>query len=128
MNNAEFSDYIKHRSKQFALRVIKVYQHLPKNTVSQVIGKQLLRSGTSAAANYRAACRARSDRESYAKTSIVIEELDESIFWMELLIDSGIMKEALLKDLLKEALELLKITATARKTTGKKINRRQQNP
>ncbi len=123
MDNAKFSELIKDRTKQFAIRVIKLFQRLSKSAESQIIGKQLLRSATSAAANYRAACRSRSDKEFYAKASIVVEELDESIFWLELLADCGIIKKSLLEDLLNEAIELVKILAKARKTTGIKLKK-----
>lgn len=123
MDNIEFAELMKARTKEFAVRIIRLFQHLPKSAESQVIGKQLLRSATSVAANYRAACRSRSDKEFYAKTSIVIEELDESIFWLELLIDGGIIKKSLLEELLKEATELIKVVAKARKTTGKKLQK-----
>jgi four helix bundle protein len=81
---------LKARTKNFALRVIKLVQALPRNMTADVLGKQLLRSATSVAANYRAACRARSQAEFVAKMSIVVEESDESLFWLELIGDSGL--------------------------------------
>ena len=81
MDAIEFREQLKRRTKAFALRVIRLYQSLSNNTESQIIGKQLLRSATSVAANYRAACRSRSNAEFYSKISIVIEEADESLFW-----------------------------------------------
>ncbi len=113
----KFAEEMKERTKQFALRVIKLYRHLPHTPEAQIIGKQLLRSATSVAANYRAVCRSRSDNEFYAKLSIVIEEIDESAFWLELLGDSHILKKELLSELLNEGNEILKILVTARKTT-----------
>ena len=113
----QFAEEMKFRTKQFALRVIKLYRYLPKTTEAQIFGKQLLRSATSVAANYRALCRARSDNEFYAKLSIVIEEVDESIFWLELLSDANILKKERLTELLTEGEEILKILVTARKTT-----------
>lgn len=89
---------------------------MPKTTEAQVIGKQLLRSGTSVAANYRAVCRARSKAEFIAKIGIVVEEMDESVFWIEMLIETGIMKEEKLKDLLLEANELLAIFCASQRT------------
>ena len=114
--NFEFRDVMQNRTKLFALRIIKLYQSLPKLGEAQVIGKQLLRAGTSVGSNYRAACRARSSKEFYSKVSIVIEEADESMFWIELLIESGIVKASLLQDLLNENEEIVKILVTARKT------------
>ncbi len=94
---------------------------LPKKTSAEVVGKQLLRSATSVAANYRAACRARSQADFISKITIVEEEADESMLWLELLIESGIMKKELLEDLLKEANELTAIFTATGKTA--KTNR-----
>ena len=80
MDNIEFREQLKKRTKNFALRIIRLYQSLPTTMEAQIIGKQLLRSGTSVPANYRAACRGRSNAEFYSKISIVIEETDESLF------------------------------------------------
>ncbi|SHN04409.1 four helix bundle protein [Cyclobacterium lianum] len=104
----------KNRTKLFALAVIQLFQNLPKTEEARIIGKQLLRSATSVAANYRAACRARSDAEFFSKISIVVEEADESIFWLELLQESGIYNSESVDLLLKEAEELVKITNTIR--------------
>lgn len=84
---------LRERTKQFALRVIRLYGSLPKTTTAQVMGKQLLRSGTSVAANFREASRARSDAEFIAKLGIVEQELDETALWLELLIESEIVKD-----------------------------------
>ena len=116
-NKIEFAEQLKDRTKKFALRVIKVFQALPKTDEARMIGKQLLRSATSVAANYRAVCRARSKAEYFAKLSIVTEEADESLFWIEILIESGIISESMLAPLKKEATEILSIMATARKNT-----------
>lgn len=86
------------RTKQFALRIIRLYCRLPKSAEAQVIGKQLLRSGTSVAANYRECCRARSKAEMISKLGIVEQELDESILWLELLGDAEILRQERLKD------------------------------
>jgi len=110
---------LKARTKNFALRVIKLVQALPRNMTADVLGKQLLRSATSVAANYRAACRARSQAEFVAKMSIVVEESDESLFWLELIGDSGLMESARLQDLLKEADELTAIFVVSRATARK---------
>jgi four helix bundle protein len=89
---------------------------LPRNTEAQVLGKQLLRSGTSIGANYRAAGRARSKAEFISKMGIVVEEADETVFWIECLIESGIVKPVLLTEILKEANELIAIFAASRRT------------
>ena len=107
---------MKPRTKRFALRVIRLVRSLPNDDVARVIGKQLLRSGTSLGANYRAACRARSPAEFCSKMGIVEEEADESAFWMELLIEGEIVKEKLLEDLLAEANELVAIVVTSIRT------------
>jgi len=104
------------RTKAFALRIIKLVDTLPRSTAGQVIGRQLLRSATSVGANYRAACRAQSHAEFAAKLSIVVEEADESLYWFELLKESNLTTPARLMELLKEANELVAISASARKT------------
>lgn len=84
---------LKAHTKQFALRVIRLFRHLPKSIEAQIIGKQLLRSATSVAANYREASRSRSKAELLAKLGIVEQELDESLLWLELLIESETLTE-----------------------------------
>ena len=101
------------RTKTFALRVIKLVEALPAGTAGRAIGSQLMRAGTSVAANYRAACRGRSKAEFVAKLGIVEEEADESCLWLELII-SGLMKENLVSPLLKEAHELTAIMAASK--------------
>jgi len=112
----------KKRTKQFALRVIRLANAVPNNSAGRHIGGQLLRAGTSVASNYRAACRGRSPAEFCAKLGTVEEEADESIFWMEMLVESGLMKESLLAGLVKEANEILamvvKSIVTARRRKG----------
>ncbi|HJX84000.1 MAG TPA: four helix bundle protein [Candidatus Angelobacter sp.] len=107
---------LKNRTKRFALRVIRMSQALPKTREVYVITHQILRSATSMAANYRAAGRARSKAEFIAKLGIVIEEADETVFWIELLEESGIVTAAKLRELRKEAEQLLLIFAASRKT------------
>ncbi|MGH7202759.1 MAG: four helix bundle protein [Planctomycetaceae bacterium] len=96
-------DDLRWRTKEFALRVIRLVNSLPNTPAARTIGGQLIRAGTSVGSNYRAACRARSSAEFRAKLGIVEEEADESMFWIELLIDAEIMKAELLQDLLDEA-------------------------
>lgn len=107
---------LRNRTKGFALRIIRLFQHLPRTTEAQVLGKQLLRSGTSIGANYRAAGRARSKAEFVSKMGIVVEEADETVFWIECLIESEIVKQGLLDDLLSEANELVAIFAASQRT------------
>jgi four helix bundle protein len=97
------------RTKAYALRVIRLYGALPKTTEAQVIGKQLLRAGTSVGANYREGYRARSDAEIVAKFSLCIQELDESMYWIELLSEAGIVTEAALAPLPDETNQLIAI-------------------
>jgi four helix bundle protein len=105
------------RTKSYALRVITAVQALPKDDVSTVLGRQLLRAGTSVGANYRAACRAKSTADFVNKLKIVEEECDESIYWMELLVDSGKIQLRRLELLMNEADQLLAIFVSAIKTT-----------
>ena len=113
---------MKERTKRFALRIIKLVDTLPNSTSAQVIGKQLLRSGTSVGANYRSACRAKSNADFIFKLSIVEEEADESIYWMELLVDSRLVREALLSKLMDEASQIVAIVVSAIKTTKQRRN------
>src|SRR5438876_3972364 len=101
------AEEFKKRTKQFALRIIRLADRLPKTTAGRHIGGQRLRAGTSVGSNYRAACRGRSPAEFCAKLGIVEEEADESIYWMELLIEGALVQEHLLSSLLKEANEIL---------------------
>jgi len=113
-----FIEEFKKRTKTFTLRNIKVFQSLPKTDEAKIIGKQLLRSASSVGANYRAVCRARSQAEFFAKLSITIEEVDESLFWLEILVESQIVTENKLADLMKEAEEIIKVLSKARKNTN----------
>ena len=113
-------DDLKKRTRAFALRVIKMCEALPKGRTSDVIGRQLLRSATSVGANYRAACRAKSKADFVAKMGIVEEECDECLYWMELLVDAGLVKQARLSELIREAHELLSITISSIKTARRR--------
>ena len=110
------NDNLKHRTQKYSLRIINLVQNLPKSPTGNIIGNQLLKCGTSVGANYRAACRARSRPEFIAKVGIVIEEADESEFWLELIIESRIMKRNRIEALLKETNEILAIMITSVKT------------
>ena len=110
---------LRDRTKAFALRIIGLFRSLPYLTDNQVLGKQLLRSGTSVAANYRAACRARSKAEFVARIGVVAEEADEAVLWLELLTESGIISPERTKDLLAEAKELAAIFTASQQTAKK---------
>ena len=113
------SDGFKKRTKAFALRVIHLVDSLPRSRTAGIIGGQLLRAGTSVGANYRAACRAKSTADFVAKMGIVEEECDESAYWMELLMEAGIMKESRVVGLLSEANEILSMVIASIKTPRK---------
>ncbi len=110
---------LRDRTKKFAIRVVRLYSILPKSTEAQVMGKQVLRSGTSVGANYREACRARSTAEFIAKLGDCLKELDESSYWFELLEETQTVTSANLEPLQKECNELLAIfTTIAKKCKG----------
>jgi four helix bundle protein len=115
-------EVFKKRTKDFGLRVIKLVESLPNSWTTRTLGQQLLRSSTSIGANYRAACRARSRAEFRAKLGICEEEADESLYWMEILIESNKVKASLLKDLMREGKEILAIIISSIKTSRRKTN------
>ena len=119
-NSLERARELQARTKAFALRIIRMFRSLPNSAEARIIGRQVLRSGTSVAANYRAVCRARSKPEFTAKLGVVVEEADETVFWLELLVESGVVSEEGLRGLMKEANELLAIFAASRQTARKK--------
>lgn len=108
---------LRERTKQFALRVVHMYGSLPKSPTAQVLGKQVLRSGTSVAANFREASRARSDAEFVAKLGVVEQELDETMLWFELLTEGGVVPGERMQPLYQEADELLRIVVASIKKT-----------
>ena len=113
---------LKERTKSFALGIIRLVRALPASSEGYVMGNQLLRSGTSVAANYRAVYRARSRAEFLAKLGIVIEEADESEFWLEMLSESGLIPEKRLRDLKSEASQLVAILNASRTTAKKGVH------
>ncbi|MGA2631380.1 MAG: four helix bundle protein [Terriglobia bacterium] len=113
---SDLHQQLRERTKQFAIRVVKMVQRLPKTDEARTMGRQLLRSGTSVAANYRAVGRARSKAEFIAKMGVVVEEADETVFWLELLIDTGIVRKDQTQELLGESNELLAIFAASHRT------------
>jgi four helix bundle protein len=120
------AELLRARTKQFAIRIVRLFKSLPRTEEARIIGKQALRAGTSIAANYRAVCRARSHAEFISKMGVVVEEADETVFWLELLVDTSIVRKVLMEDLLSEANGLLAIFAashwTARQKRTLKIN------
>jgi four helix bundle protein len=110
------TEAFKKRTKAYALRVIKLVDSLPNTRAGRVVGDQLLRAGTSVGANYRAAARGRSRADFIAKMGIVEEECDESLYWMELLIEDGLVDEERLDDLMAECEEILAMTVSSIRT------------
>ncbi len=121
MTALDKAEELQARTKSFAIRIVNLFRTLPHSPEAQTLGKQLLRSGTSVAANYRAVCRARSKAEFIAKIGIVVEEADETVFWIELLSETGIIAGERCGALLKEANELLAIFGSSLNTV--KTNR-----
>jgi len=123
------SEELKKRTKQFAIRIIKVVEALPKTVTGRTIGNQLSRSGTSVGANYRAACRGRSKAEFNSKLHIVLEEADETVFWLEIITEIKLLPENKIQSILAEANELTAIfaksyyTAKRNKSTNHQISK-----
>ena len=109
-------EQLRARTKDFAIRIVRLFRSLPKNDEARILGKQVLRAGTSVAANYRAVCRARSRAEFIAKMGVTVEEADETVFWLELLVETGVVPKARMEKLLAEANELLAILAASQRT------------
>jgi four helix bundle protein len=117
MNSLDKVAELRRRTKSFAIRIVNLFRSLPRSPDAQTLGKQLLRSGTSVGANYRAVCRARSQAEFIARMGIVVEEADESVFWLELLGETGVISPTRTQDLLKEANELVRIFGASLRTS-----------
>lgn len=112
-DDAMTTDEMKARTRAFSLRVIKLVEAMPSGRTADVLGKQLVRSGTSVGANYRAACRAKSNADFIAKMGIVEEEADESAFWLDLIVESGLMKKELVESLTDEANQLVAMVVSS---------------
>jgi four helix bundle protein len=112
LTEQEFND----RTKRFALEVVRLVEALPKGRTAEVLGRHLLRSGTSVGANYWAACRAKSKADLISKLAIVEEEADESLYWMELLTEAGLLSDAQITPLSKETNEILAMTVASIRT------------
>ncbi len=113
-------DDLRHRTKCFSLRVIHLCESLPSKPAARVMINQLLRSATSVGANYRAACRARSNADFVSKIGVVLEEADESVYWLELLLESGLVSQQQLTELMRESQELVAIFAASKLTASGK--------
>ncbi len=120
------AEELKRRTKRFGLDVIKLVESLPSKQTGRVIGNQLLRSALSVGANYRAACRGRSNADFISKVGITIEEADESQHWLEMLAEAGIVAPDKLKPFLQESNELVAILTASVKTARENLNRRTQ--
>jgi four helix bundle protein len=121
MSRVERARELQDRTKKFALRAISAFSRLPRSEEARVLGRQFLRSGTSVAANYRAACRARSAADFVSKISIVVEETDETLFWFQLIVAAKLVSAELVAPLIAECEELLKIFSAS--LTTAKANR-----
>ena len=122
------AEALKARTKAFALRVIRLCRALPASDEARVVRRQLLRSATSVAANYRAATRARSRREFAAKVGVVVEEADESVLWIELLVEAGLIEAERVSDLLDEANQLVALFSASYRTARKPRSPRSSDP
>jgi len=120
VQKSEFAEAFRSRTKKFVIDSIKFYRTLPNTEEAKIIGRQLLRSSSSVGANYRAACRARSKAEFHSKLSTVVEEADESVFWMEILVEADIVTPSQLNYLSDEANQILRIVSASRKTVSSK--------
>lgn len=116
-------EILKERTKQFGLRILNLYEELSKTRKGEILGNQLLRSGTSVGANYRAACRAKSNADFIYKIQIVEEEADESAYWLELISEANIIKKNRLEGMLKEANELTAIFTSSGRTAKQRRNK-----
>lgn len=120
MKNQEKIFDLKKRTREFSLQIIKLYRQLPLSGEAKIMGNQLLRSATSVGANYRAACRSRSDAEFFSKICIVVEEIDETDYWLDLIKSSETFNGELINNLIDETEELIKIFVTIRHNEKKK--------
>ena len=121
MNKLEFANQMQGRTKRLAVEVVRMFGRLPKTDEARVMGRPLLRAGTSVAANYRAACRAKSQADFIHKIGTVVEEADETLFWLELMESASVCSAASIKPLQLEADELLRIFSTSRNTAKRNL-------
>ncbi|MDW8325626.1 MAG: four helix bundle protein [Anaerolineales bacterium] len=118
---------LKQRTKAFGLRCIKVVEALPKPRTGDMLARQLVRSGTSVGANYRSACRGRSGKDFVSKVDVAIEEVDESLYWLELIVDAGLMPQKRLASLMKEGDEIVAILTATSRTAKRNLKRAIRN-
>lgn len=123
MQQAAFNEKFRIRTKKLAIIILKMYANLNKTDEVRIVGKQIMRSATSVAANFRATCRARSEREKFAKLCIVVEEADETIFWLEILEESQIAITVNVAEIKTEMMEILKVMSSYRKTVGQALKK-----
>ena len=123
MSKLAFATAMQARTKKFAIEIIKFFAKLPKTEEARVLGRQLLRAGTSVAANYRAACRSKSEADFIHKVGTVVEETDESLWWLELWEEAGICPALVLAPLRSEAEELVRIFQTSLNTAKRNAGR-----
>ncbi len=129
MNNQSVrGDSLRVRTKEFALRILRLWRALPRRDDAEVLGKQLLRCGTSVGANYRSACLAKSQKDFLNKLRICQEEADECCYWLELLMESGILGSEKTGPLLDEAQQLAAIMTASAKTVLQNMAREKNNP
>ncbi len=121
------ADEFKARTKNLALRIGKLADALPQSRSADIYGKQLIRSSSSVGANYRAVCRAKSQADMINKLKIVEEEADETLYWLEIIIESGLIPENRVSDLMKETDEILSMVVASLRTLRKKQTNRQSN-
>jgi four helix bundle protein len=122
MGDLVISVQLQQRTKAFALRVIRLFNALPKGEVARTLGRQPLRASTSVAATYRAACHAKSRKDFICKITTAEEECDDSVFWMEMLVDAGLISEQKLRPLMQEGSEILKIVIASIRTAKRGNN------
>lgn len=116
------AEQLKARAKRFALNILNLFRALPKTDEARIVGRQMLKSATSVAANYRAVCRARSKAEFIAKIGVVVEEADETVFWLEMVLEGRMMPKDAVAPILREAGELLAIFAASQRTARAPMN------
>ena len=113
---ADSPEALRDRTKKFAVRILRLVQSLPRTDAARTLGRQLVRSGTAIGANYRAAGRGRSRAEFAAKMGVVLEEADETVYWLELLVEANIVPARRMAEIIQEANELVRVFAAARRT------------
>ena len=118
MEKVRFIEMFKEKTKRLTIETLRILKSLDQTTEVRIITQQLIKSSASVAANYRATCRARSKAEFFSKISIVVEEADETLFWLEILEESGMVPKSQVKDLKRETIEILSVVSRARKTAS----------